>query len=120
MAAKRIPKLKAKEQADPASTGDSFVQLYLAQKRGTASRTTSMPRGRPIRTFPWVRFQGEISKLDKAFIVQWQSRFTKMLGRKPGLAEVAGMLARICNARLEKLGFDDDVPLTEFIDKMIG
>jgi hypothetical protein len=43
-----------------------------------------------------------------------------MLGRKPGLGEVSGILARICNTRFENLNLEETHDLESFLEKMIG
>jgi hypothetical protein len=51
----------------------------------------------------------------------WQERLSPLLGRKISLGETAGILARICSARLPKVQNDTDVKsLTELVAIMVG
>jgi hypothetical protein len=51
----------------------------------------------------------------------WQERLSPLLGRKISLGETAGILARICSARLPKVEYETDVKsLTELVAIMVG
>jgi hypothetical protein len=51
----------------------------------------------------------------------WQERLSPLLGRKISLGETAGILARICSARLPKVQFEKDADsLTELVAIMVG
>jgi hypothetical protein len=60
--------------------------------------------------------QGEITELEA-----WQERLSALIGRKLSAGETAGILTRICSARLARMNgsvkFDS---LVELVEKMIG
>ena len=59
--------------------------------------------------------QGEISELEV-----WQERFTRLLGRKVSTGETIGILARICTARLNRVGEHDETNLVELVERLVG
>jgi hypothetical protein len=58
---------------------------------------------------------------ERAEINDWQDRISPLLGRKVSLGETAGILARICSARLPHvngdLAFDN---LSDMVRSMVG
>ena len=86
----------------PSSSKSAWVQLYEA-RRSTGTVKARSP-GRPPSSIPRRKVgltlsQGEIAELEA-----WQERFSNLLKRKISSGEVAGILVRICTARLTKLG----------------
>lgn len=70
----------------------------------------------PRRKIGLTLSQGEIHELET-----WQERFSKLLRRKVSIGETAGILTRICTARMESITNDNVPPsLAELVEKMIG
>jgi hypothetical protein len=60
--------------------------------------------------------EGERREIDA-----WQVRISPLLGRKVSLGETAGILARICSARLPLVREDDEPDsLAELVRMMVG
>jgi hypothetical protein len=101
------------------STKSAWIQLYEARRVMTEA-PTRMP-GRPPAPIPRRKIgltlsQGEIHELET-----WQERFSKLLRRKVSIGETAGILTRICTARMESISNDNISPsLAELVEKMIG
>jgi hypothetical protein len=58
---------------------------------------------------------------ERAEIDAWQLRLSPLLGRKVSLGETAGILARICGARLPKVDSDNTAStLSELVRVMVG
>jgi hypothetical protein len=104
---------------NPSSGKSAWVQLYEA-RRMMNEAPTRQP-GRPPAPIPRRKIgltlsQGEIHELE-----WWQERFSKMLRRKVSIGETAGILTRICSARLERItSGSTPVELTELVEKMVG
>lgn len=98
----------------------AWVQLYQA-RQVKAETIESRHPGRPPSPIPRRKVgltlsQGEISELEV-----WQERLSMAIGRKLSTGETAGILTRICSARLARL--DDSVQfdsLVDLVEKMIG
>ncbi|HEY9088438.1 MAG TPA: hypothetical protein VIO36_09745 [Anaerolineaceae bacterium] len=96
----------------------AWVQLYEA--RNVPANPDARPPGRPPAPVPRRKVgltlsQGEISELEV-----WQERFTKLLGRKVSTGETIGILARICTARLNRVGEHDETNLVELVERLVG
>jgi hypothetical protein len=101
----------------------AWVQLYQARQY-RADIVESRSPGRPPSPIPRRKVgltlsQGEITELDT-----WQERFSGLLGRKISTGETVGILARICSARLNRVGAGDSLEgidtLVELVEKMVG
>jgi len=69
-------------------------------------------------TYPHQRY---VFPSDLKLIHKWQERFRGILGRKPSIGEVAGILAHMAEARLDALGLDEfPGNLEELANYMIG
>lgn len=80
------------------SSSNAWVQLY--QARRITNNPQTRPAGRPKSTVPRHKVgmtlaKGEISELEK-----WQTRLSKLIGRKISIGETVGILSRICSSRL--------------------
>jgi len=96
----------------------AWVQLYEA--RNVPANPDARPPGRPPAPVPRRKVgltlsQGEISELEV-----WQERFTRLLGRKVSTGETIGILARICTARLNRVGDQNDASLVELVERLVG
>ena len=98
----------------------AWVQLYQARQVKAETIESRQP-GRPPSPIPRHKVgmtlsQGEITELEA-----WQERLSALIGRKLSTGETAGILTRICSARLAR--FTDSVhfdTLVELVEKMIG
>jgi hypothetical protein len=98
----------------------AWVQIYEARQLKPEMVESRQP-GRPPSPIPRRKVgltlsQGEISELEA-----WQERLSALIGRKLSIGETAGILTRICTARLSR--FDESVQfnsLVEMVEKMIG
>lgn len=96
----------------------AWVQLYEA--RNVPANPDARPPGRPPAPVPRRKVgltlsQGEISELEI-----WQERFTALLGRKVSTGETIGILARICTARLNRIGEHDETNLVELVERLVS
>ena len=99
----------------------AWVQMYLAQKRQRQPKAQLSSRGRPPHMLARTRTNAMFYEGDLKLLHLWQERFRKMLGRKPSIGEVAGILARMAEGRLEVLGMEE-IPenLEKLAEGMIG
>jgi len=99
----------------------AWVQMYLAQKRQRRPRAQLTSRGRPPHLLARTRTNVMFYQGDLKLMRKWQERLRLMLGRKPSIGEVAGILARMAEGRLESMGLDQ-VPenLEDLASRMIG
>lgn len=99
----------------------AWVQMYLAQKRQRRPKAQLSSRGRPAHLLARSRTNAMFYQGDLKLIRKWQERFRIMLGRKPSIGEVAGILTRMAEGRLEVLGLEE-IPenLEELARVMIG
>ena len=101
------------------TTKPAWVLLYEARRASPPSRTRS--RGRPPRVTPRKATVVHLTDGERAEIDDWQDRISPLLGRKVSLGETAGILARICSARLPlingDLTFDN---LSDLVRSMVG
>lgn len=101
------------------TTKPAWVQLYEARRASPPSRTRS--RGRPARVTPRKATVVHLTDGERVEIDSWQNRISPLLGRKVSLGETAGILARICSARLPlingDLSFDT---LSNLVKLMVG
>jgi hypothetical protein len=101
------------------SSKSAWVQLYEA-RRATGTVKARSP-GRPPAAIPRRKVgltlsQGEIAELDV-----WQERFSNLLQRKISSGETAGILVRICTARMTKLSEGKKLDTLEaLVEWMIG
>lgn len=80
------------------TTKPAWVQLYEARRPTSLIRTR--PRGRPPRVAPRKATVFHLTDGERREINSWQEQLSPLLGRKVSLGETAGILARICSARL--------------------
>jgi hypothetical protein len=101
------------------ATKPAWVLLYEARRLSPPTRTRS--RGRPPRVTPRKATVIHLTDGERSEIDDWQDRISPLLGRKVSLGETAGILARICSARLprinEDLTFDN---LSDLVRSMVG
>jgi hypothetical protein len=103
----------------PSSSKSAWVQLYEA-RRLTGPAKMRLP-GRPPSAIPRRKVgltlsQGEIVELEA-----WQERLSNLLDRKLSAGETAGILVRICTARLSHLPADRHFDsLESLVEWMIG
>jgi hypothetical protein len=99
----------------------AWVQMYLAQKRQRRPKAQLSTRGRPPHMLARTRTNAMFYQGDLKLIRKWQARFREMLGRKPSIGEVAGILARMAEGRLEALHLETTPEnLEELVELMIG
>lgn len=96
----------------------AWLQLYKAQKTRMPQSAPASGRGRPARIAALTRMNTLISPADKALLMHWQSIFKTRMGRSLTLGEVSGLLARICQARMETIGMEDPKP--ESVDELVS
>lgn len=101
------------------SNKPAWVQLYEA--RNIPFVPDVRPPGRPPAPIPrrkvgFTLSQGEIIELEA-----WQERFSRLLRRKVSTGETVGILARICSARLNRLGeAKNEENLAQLVERMVG
>jgi hypothetical protein len=101
------------------SAKPAWVLLYEARRPIPISRTR--PRGRPPRVTPRKATVIHLTDGERMEIDTWQERLSPLLGRKISLGETAGILARICSARLPKVENGTEVKsLAELVAVMVG
>lgn len=101
------------------TTKPAWVQLYEARRASTPSRTRS--RGRPARVTPRKATVVHLTDGERSEIDSWQKRISPLLGRKVSLGETAGILARICSARLPRINGDLSFnTLSDLVKSMVG
>ena len=102
-----------------ASGKPAWVLLYEARRPTPIARTR--PRGRPPRVTPRKATVVHLTDGERMEIDNWQERLSPLLGRKISLGETAGILARICSARLPKVENGTEVKsLAELVAAMVG
>ena len=100
-------------------TKPAWVQLYEARRASPPSRTRS--RGRPARVTPRKATVVHLTDGERVEIDSWQKRISPLLGRKVSLGETAGILARICSARLPRINGDLSFDtLSDLVKLMVG
>jgi hypothetical protein len=98
----------------------AWVQIYEARQVKPELVESRHP-GRPPSPIPRRKVgltlsQGEITELEV-----WQERLSGLIGRKLSAGETAGILTRICSARLVHLGEDAQFDsLAELVERMIN
>jgi hypothetical protein len=103
----------------PIGPKPAWVQLYEARRLMPPTRTRS--RGRPPRVTPRKATVVHLTDGERAEIDAWQDRISPLLGRKASLGETAGILARICSARLPKVDEGEQLDsLSELVRVMVG
>jgi len=101
------------------SSKPAWVLLYEARRPTPTSRTRT--RGRPARVTPRKATVIHLTDGERLEMDSWQERLAPLLGRKISLGETAGILARICSARLPKVESDSGVKsLSELVSVMVG
>jgi hypothetical protein len=101
------------------SSKPAWVLLYEARRPTPMARTRS--RGRPPRVTPRKATVVHLTDGERMELNTWQERLSPLLGRKISLGETAGILARICSARLPRVQYETDVrSLTELVAIMVG
>ncbi|NIM94857.1 MAG: hypothetical protein GTO18_14245 [Anaerolineales bacterium] len=96
-----------------------WVQLYEARRPTAPVRTR--PRGRPPRMTPRKATVVHLTEGERREIDAWKERLSPLLGRKVSLGETAGILARICSARLPYVTSEDEShTLSELVSRMVG
>jgi hypothetical protein len=93
------------ELPEPKKT--AWVQLYEARRPAPPPRTR--PRGRPPRVAPRKATVVHLTAGERSEIDLWQKKLSPLLGRKVSLGETAGILARICSARLNRIENQDEI-----------
>jgi hypothetical protein len=97
----------------------AWVLLYEARRPTPITRTR--PRGRPPRVTPRKATVFHLTDGERIEIDTWQERLSPLLGRKISLGETAGILARICSARLPKVDNGSQVKsLADLVTAMVG
>lgn len=97
----------------------AWVQLYEARRPAPPPRTR--PRGRPPRVTPRHRTTFHLTNGEHSELASWQERLSALLGRKVSLGETAGILARICGARLTQVDPEGATrDLSELVQLMVG
>ena len=97
----------------------AWVLLYEARRPTPVTRTR--PRGRPPRVTPRKATVFHLTDGERIEIDAWQERLSPLLGRKISLGETAGILARICSARLPRVDNGSEVKsLAELVTAMVG
>lgn len=103
----------------PVGPKPAWVQLYEARRLMPPTRTRS--RGRPPRVTPRKATVVHLTDGERSEIDAWQDRISSLLGRKVSLGETAGILARICSARLPEVDHGEDLQsLSELVRIMVG
>jgi hypothetical protein len=97
-----MPTLKSSKEERTA-----WVQMYLAQKRQQRPKAQLSSRGRPPNMLARTRTNAMFYQGDLKLIHKWQGLLRGVLGRKPSIGEVAGILARMAESRLEVLGLEE-------------
>jgi hypothetical protein len=101
------------------SAKPAWVLLYEARRPTPLAPTRS--RGRPPRVTPRKATVFHLTDGERLELNIWQERLSPLLGRKLSLGETAGILARICSARLSKVQNETFVKsLAELVAIMIG
>lgn len=101
------------------TTKPAWVLLYEARRASPPTRTRS--RGRPPRVTPRKATVIHLTDGERSEIDDWQERISPLLGRKVSLGETAGILARICSARLPLINGDLSFEnLSELVRSMVG
>lgn len=101
------------------TTKPPWVQLYEARRASPPSRTRT--RGRPARVTPRKATVVHLTDGERVEIDSWQKRISPLLGRKVSLGETAGILARICSARLPRINGDLSFDtLSDLVKLMVG
>ena len=101
-----------------------FPWTELIRIRGT--KVSSKPEvkqspGRPPMQFQFKKLTTTVTSGDKQALITWQERLRPLLQRKPSLGETAGILARICEERIQLLDIDlESLDLEEFVSLMVG
>lgn len=97
----------------------AWVQLYEARRLSPPTRTRS--RGRPPRVTPRKATVFHLTDGERVEIDEWQDRISPLLGRRVSLGETAGILARICSARLPHIhGEHTFENLSDLVRTMVG
>jgi hypothetical protein len=101
------------------TTKPAWVLLYEARRLSPPTRTRS--RGRPPRVTPRKATVIHLTDGERSEIDDWQDRISPLLGRKVSLGETAGILARICSARLPRINGDISFDnLSDLVRLMVG
>ena len=100
------------------ATKPAWVQLYEARRPTPLVRTR--PRGRPPRVAPRKSTVFHLTDGERREINAWQKQLSPLLGRKVSLGETAGILARICSARLPLVDQQQFESLAELVKFMVG
>lgn len=105
----------------PASDLPAWVQLYMARRQAPPPARTR-PRGRPRRLVPREKKTAfRLTEAEWKELRAWKERLTRLLGRQVSYGETAGILARICSARLDRLDLETPpATLAELVDRMVG
>jgi len=106
------------------SSSSRFPWTDLIRIRATKVHNQPEPRqtpGRPPMQFQFKKVTTNMTSGDKQALSDWQVRLRPILQRKPSLGETAGILARICEERLNQLELDEDLlDLDELVARMVG
>lgn len=86
----------------------AWLELYTAQKSRAPRPAPAAGRGRPPRIGTLKQLHSYISEADEELLAGWRDRFARLTGKTITLGEAAGLLARICNNRVEMLGLKGD------------
>jgi hypothetical protein len=99
----------------------AWLELYTVQKSRATRPAPATERGRPRRITSLKPLHTTISESDEDLLSKWRERFFKLTGKKVTLGEIAGLLARICDDRLEALALEDQPDsIEEFVDLLVG
>ena len=99
----------------------AWLEMYLAQKDRRPQGSPAAVRGRPARVVYLDEIHTKMSRADREVLLEWKETFDKLLGRALTLGEAAGLLARICKARLDVLHLSQEhVNPEEFVAMLVG
>ena len=95
----------------------AWLELYTVQKSRAPRPAPAAGRGRPPRIGALKQLHSYISEADEELLVGWRDRFARLTGKTITLGETVGLLARICNNRIEMLGLKGD---PDSIEALVG
>lgn len=95
---------------EPKKPRYAWTQLYEARKAPHIKADDVMPHqkpGRPERIIPVKKSTLYLSAGDETALKNWQKILTPLLGRKPSIGEVSGIMANILSERMKLLGVSE-------------
>lgn len=99
---------------------NAWVQLYQARQTHAETVDNRQP-GRPPSPIPRHKVGMTLSQGEIAELEAWRERLSALVGRKLSAGETAGILTRICSARLVRIGEGaHSATLIELVEKLVG